>query len=77
MVGEVGILKRDITYSGDLLNTTARIQGLCNELNSMFLISGQLKTFLADAAVPYTFHPKGAIALRGKETEVELFEVTG
>ena len=36
IAGEIGIIKRDITYSGDLLNTTARIQGRCNEFNSVF-----------------------------------------
>ncbi|MEM6963807.1 MAG: adenylate/guanylate cyclase domain-containing protein [Bacteroidota bacterium] len=38
VAGEIGIIKRDITYSGDLLNTTARIQGKCNELGALFLI---------------------------------------
>ena len=30
IAGEIGIIKRDITYSGDVLNTTSRIQGICN-----------------------------------------------
>ncbi len=27
--GEIGVIKKDIVFSGDVLNTTARIQGLC------------------------------------------------
>jgi len=28
--GEIGALKKEIIFTGDVLNTTARIQGLCN-----------------------------------------------
>ncbi|THH36476.1 adenylate/guanylate cyclase domain-containing protein [Neolewinella litorea] len=46
-VAEVGVLKRELAYHGDVLNTTARIQGKCNELEERLLISpalaGQLK----------------------------------
>ncbi|MEM0999638.1 MAG: adenylate/guanylate cyclase domain-containing protein [Bacteroidota bacterium] len=76
IVGEIGIIKRDITYSGDLLNTTARIQGKCNELESAFLISGQLREYLADSLEDYHLDRKGFIALRGKATKVELFSVS-
>ncbi|MEL7422994.1 MAG: adenylate/guanylate cyclase domain-containing protein [Bacteroidota bacterium] len=75
IVGEIGIIKRDITYSGDLLNTTARIQGMCNELKSKFLISGQLRQYLANAIDQSSLADKGFIALKGKRTQVTLFSV--
>ncbi len=28
--GEIGVIKKDIIFTGDILNTTARIQGLSN-----------------------------------------------
>ena len=28
--GEIGVIKKEIIFTGDVLNTTARIQGLCN-----------------------------------------------
>ncbi|WP_296317914.1 adenylate/guanylate cyclase domain-containing protein, partial [Winogradskyella sp. UBA3174] len=31
MAGEVGVIKKDIIYSGDVLNTAARIQEQCNQ----------------------------------------------
>src|SRR5882757_2994240 len=31
--GEIGVLKKEIIFTGDVLNTTARIQGLCNQFN--------------------------------------------
>ena len=46
MAGEVGVVKRDIAYSGDVLNTTARIQSKCNELGVDILISKFLYTKL-------------------------------
>ncbi|MBA3647641.1 MAG: adenylate/guanylate cyclase domain-containing protein [Chitinophagales bacterium] len=42
IAGEVGIIKRDITYSGDVLNTTARIQSKCNEYQVKILCSDEL-----------------------------------
>jgi adenylate cyclase len=72
VVGEIGIIKRDITYSGDVLNTCARIQSMCHELKSEVLASNDfLKTvslpvqFVADAA--------GTFLMKGKEREVELY----
>ena len=29
---EIGVVKKDIVFSGDVLNTAARIQSMCNEL---------------------------------------------
>jgi adenylate cyclase len=39
MVGEIGQIKREIAFSGDVLNTTSRIQAKCNELGVDILVS--------------------------------------
>jgi adenylate cyclase len=39
---EIGDLKRDLVYSGDVLNTTARIQSECNRLEARLLVSAEL-----------------------------------
>ena len=72
MAGEVGIVKRDIAFSGDVLNTTARIQSKCNELGVNILMSKYLLDKLA--LKPNTFFPKtiGNMLLRGKKEEVIL-----
>ncbi|GGG92141.1 adenylate/guanylate cyclase domain-containing protein [Pedobacter zeae] len=74
IAGEVGIIKRDITYSGDVLNTTSRIQGMCKEFNQEMLVSIALikELQLTDR---YTTHLLGAIKLRGKEKEMQLVAV--
>ena len=75
IVGEIGIIKRDITYSGDVLNTCARIQGQCNAQQAQFLISDTLKNYLKPNLEKYTLESKGAIILKGKGEEVELISV--
>ncbi len=75
VAGEVGIIKRDITYSGDVLNTTARIQGKCNSLNSKFLISKDLYQYVKPAVKNCNFKSKGEVDLKGKEHSMELISV--
>lgn len=75
MVGEIGIVKKDIAYSGDVLNTAARIQSKCNELGVNILISKNLIVKLGP--LPNTFKPKeiGKIDLRGKQQSLMLYTI--
>ncbi|MGB5355866.1 MAG: adenylate/guanylate cyclase domain-containing protein [Eudoraea sp.] len=70
-VGEIGVLKRDIVYSGDVLNTTARIQNKCNELGVSLLISEDLKNSLSTNRLLFT--SLGEIKLRGKSEATGLY----
>jgi len=73
MAGEIGIIKRDITYSGDVLNTAARIQSKCNDLGVDHLISGPLWDKISSE------FPKGGeqvsdqIELRGRQERIDLY----
>ena len=69
--GEVGSIKRDIVFSGDVLNTTSRIQEQCNNYQVKCLISKQTLDLIKDQN---TFEPihLGNIKLRGKEELIEL-----
>jgi adenylate cyclase len=71
VAGEVGIIKRDITYSGDVLNTTSRILGQCEPLKEELIVSGDV---LSQLGVLRNFitRPLGSIRLKGKEKEVML-----
>jgi len=75
MAGEIGIVKRDIAYSGDVLNTTSRIQAKCNELKVNILISKYLMDMFV--SIPEVFKPAevGKIALRGKQQSLMLYTV--
>jgi adenylate cyclase len=73
-VAEVGILKREIAYLSDVLNTAARIQGQCNEIGQTLLLSGSLHDRLEPAGL-FSFRTEGEIELRGREEKVALFSV--
>ena len=73
VAGEIGVVKRDIVYSGDVLNTAARIQQKCNDFGVNILLSNLLLDKL-NLQID-TFLPKkiGDIELRGKEQKVVLY----
>lgn len=76
MAGEVGVIKREIAYSGDVLNTTARIQSKCNELGVNLLISKPLVDFLTPLTKANSPREIGDISLRGKQQSVKLYTLT-
>ena len=71
---QIGDIKREIVYNGDVLNTTARIQNECNKYQRDCLISGELMTRLKQMN-GFRWERIDAVTFRGKETEVELFSV--
>lgn len=70
--GEIGVIKKDIIFTGDVLNTTARVQGLCNDLGVDNLVSEQLATRLAPDP-SFRLRALGQHALRGRGEQVVLF----
>jgi adenylate cyclase len=68
----VGEVKREIVYHGDVLNTTARIQALCNELHQELLISETLLNQLDKLPYVKATH-LSTLRLRGKQQEVSLY----
>jgi len=73
-VAEVGVIKREISYYGDVLNTAARIQGRCNEFDQGLLVSKDLKDIISFRE-RYKAKEMGVQLLRGKETEVTIFGI--
>lgn len=73
-VGEIGVIKKDIVFSGDVLNTTSRIQGECNHYKVNVLVSSDLLQMLHMDGY-YRAEPVGDIKLRGKEQTVALSAV--
>lgn len=73
-VGEIGVLKKEIAFSGDVLNTTARIQNECNKYNADLLISEELLNKLEIGSTFVTTRI-GEIELRGKQSKTLLFSI--
>ena len=71
---QIGDLKQEIVYNGDVLNTTSRIQNECNKYQRNCLVSGMLMNRLQQTN-GFQWERIDAVTLRGKETEVELFSV--
>lgn len=71
--GEIGVIKKDIVFSGDVMNTTARIQSVCNKFRVKILITKYLLDKLH--LPPDKYNPKrvGVIELKGKKQLVELY----
>ncbi len=72
--GRIGVIKKEIIFTGDVLNTTARIQSICNSYNVDNLISNQLLTRL-NLGQEYSSNEIGEIQLRGKDNFIKLFTI--
>ena len=73
--GIIGIIKKDLTYSGDTLNTAARIRSKCHELESPFVVSSM---FLDSFNTPFSYRVNeiGEIELKGKEEKEKLYSLS-
>ena len=72
--GEIGIIKKDLIYTGDILNTSARIQAECNTFNSKILISEALLEKL-EKDNRFTCIKVDRLILRGKKDPIQLYRV--
>lgn len=73
-IGEVGVIKKEIVFTGDVLNTTARIQEMCNTYNVSLLVSKALFDLLQIDNL-YTKQVMGEITLRGKQSKNILYNL--
>lgn len=75
MVAEVGEIKREIAYHGDVLNTASRIQGCCNQFNRRILISENLENALS-GITNNEYELMGDIQLKGKSKNLKIYAVS-
>jgi adenylate cyclase len=74
IVTSVGKLKKEIVYHGDVLNTTSRIEGKCNELNQDLLVSGDMLSCIKHAD-NLLVEEQGEIELKGKRNKLRLYGI--
>ncbi|MBI4536666.1 MAG: adenylate/guanylate cyclase domain-containing protein [candidate division NC10 bacterium] len=74
-VGEVGSVKQQIVLVGNTMNTTARIEQKCRELEEWYLIS---RPALKAVGVPSKLQVRGLgrLALRGRRDPLEVFAIS-
>ncbi len=71
---EVGEVKSEIVFHGDVLNTAARIQGLCNELGERLLVSSELASQLP-MSPEMNRREIGKVDLKGKAEDVGIVAI--
>jgi len=73
--GVIGLIKKDLVYSGDTLNTTARIRSKCHELNKDFVLSGD---FLLGYEAQHSFviDEIGEAEFKGREEKEKLYSLS-
>ncbi|MEO5889487.1 MAG: adenylate/guanylate cyclase domain-containing protein, partial [Ferruginibacter sp.] len=73
--GEIGSLKKEIIFTGDVLNTSARIQGLCNQYDADLLVSEDLAKILR-LPDQYKIISVGENLLKGRVKTMEIFAIS-
>jgi adenylate cyclase len=74
-VTEIGDIKREIAYHGDVLNTASRIQHLCREKEQKMMISEKLANHL-QFSNQFTKNLIGKINLKGKKSVTKLYGIS-
>ena len=76
VAGEVGVDRRKIAYFGDTVNTTARLESLCRDMDTPILISAELLARIP--ALPPDVHATnlGAHILRGRDHPLGVLALT-
>lgn len=72
---EVGYHKSEVVYLGDVLNTAARIQGLCDKLGVEFLASADLVAALGEPTPGLNLRCLGPQELKGKAEPITVYAV--
>ena len=72
--GSIGTIKKETVFSGEVLSTASRIEGLCNHYRVNLLLSKDLLSLLPieDSLIPREID---SIVLRGKQESITLFSV--
>ncbi len=74
-VAEIGDIKREIAYHGDVINTAARIQGECNTYNEKLIISEFLAKKI-NRESKFVVTDLSTIRLKGKKNLVKIYRVS-
>ena len=75
VTGEMGEIKKEIVYMGDVVNTTARILDQCKEMESDFMVSQEIINGISNDSGKYDIKSIGEKKLRGKKNMIELFSI--
>lgn len=72
--GEIGVLKKEFVFTGDVLNTASRMHNLCKTHKVSLVVSGSLLQKF-DIRKGYFTHSLGKMKLKGKMNRVAIYTV--
>ena len=72
--GYIGIIKKDLVYSGDTLNTSARIRSKCHDLDHNFLFSGDFMEGFTPPDI-YKIIEIGEMKFKGRSEKEKIYAV--
>lgn len=72
VTAEIGIDRHKITYFGDAVNITSRIEALCRSLDAPILMSADLLHQLAGLPAGIFVRPLGGHAVRGRDQRLDV-----
>ena len=75
MSAEVGEIKTELAFHGDVLNTAARIQKQCKPYKKELLVTKSFANVIMSHQDIYKINFVDKISLKGKEKDVDLYEV--
>jgi adenylate cyclase len=74
--GEIGTLKKNIIFTGDVLNATARMLELCKYFQTDIVVSDDIVQKLETTSKQrWTLQPLGTKVLRGRRQPVKLWTI--
>ncbi len=76
IAGQIGDIKKEIVYQGDVVNTASRIKEKCHSLGARMLASRELVERINLDPERFQSERVGSFLLKGKEHEVELYGIS-
>lgn len=73
-VAEIGDLKREIAYHGDVVNTASRLRSACNDFNKQLLASEYVIKNL-NGASSFKVEEIGEVNLKGKQMSIKVYSI--
>lgn len=74
-VAEVGEIKTEIAYHGDVINTASRIQSLCNSCEKELLVSESFLSLVPNTDM-FRVQFVTDVTLKGKESATKIYTIT-
>lgn len=74
ILAEIGTLKKELAYHGDVINTSARIQSICNQYQEQLLVSEMIWNII-NGKEQYQGKAYIDTFLKGKDEKLTLFGV--